>query len=470
MLRWLKILPLFTLALSGCLSPSYNDTKTANAKTGNANPFGDVAFHVYDSYTQNPPNCVAVLPFSYSSTGEFPVSADQAEVVRKALYAHLAPQGKMDVELPRIDFVIENMPEADRTNDALIGEKLNCEALITGNVSAFGSQYIGFYSKVAVGAQLKMIRASNGEPLWEGGHLATTHGGSVPLSPIGIATGLLDAAMNVDEEQTFRVVDDLTRRLVLTIPDNHIAALEDPLSPLKMTERANLNARQSLDDFIRGLTYKTAPQQKEDLFKAIADEVFHGNDLKRVYETLIQTAPKNARANGLYARYLVKGGDYYKAAHYVDTSLSFEPENDAMHFLKGRIQIKLNDFAGGDTSILKAIALQPKSTKYLNGLGFLNSLRGHHERALAAYQMAVDLDPLNGYALYNMGVTFYNLQDFQAAWDYVYQSSQVYLGTGDYGQVVKALADLKDLKALGVTTSGEIQKLEQALLAIQRTS
>lgn len=276
--------------------------------------------------------------------------------------------------------------------------------------------------------------------------------------------------MNVDEEQTFRVVDDLARRLVLTIPDNHIAVLEAPLSPLEMADRTNQRSHQSLDDFMRGLTYKTAPEQKDALYTVIADEVFHGKDLKQVYEALIKTAPGEARANGLYARYLVKGGDYFNAARFVDTSLSFEPENDAMHFLKGRIQIKLNDFAGGDTSILKAIALQPKNTEYLNGLGFLNSLRGHHQRALAAYQMAVDLDPLNGYALYNMGVTFYNLENYQAAWDYIYQASVVYLEAGDYGQVVKSLADLKDLKPLGVQATDEIQKIEHALSAIQGTS
>jgi len=469
MIRWLPPLSLIGLGLilSSCLSPSYLDTKNSDAKNGKRNPFGEVNYHVYESYTSAPPNCVAILPFTQTTKGKEPIRFEDAEIVRKALYAHLSPQGKKDVELPRIDFVLKNLPETEKLNYFLIGKKLNCDALMIGNVSEFGSQYLGVYSKVAVGAQFKMIRAKTGEPLWEGRHLAETHGGSIPLSPIGIATGILDAALNVDEEQTFRVVDDLARRITLTIPDNRIAVLEDPLSPLQMANRTDDLSHQSIDDFMAGLRFKPKEAQKDALIKAIQDEIFHNQDLKRIYDTLINTAPDDAASNGLYAKHLVEGGDYFNALRYVDNSLVLKARNDTMHFLKGRIQIKLNDLSGADASILKAISLQPTSTKYLNGLGFLNSLRGHHGRALAAYQMAVDLEPFNGYALYNMGVTFYNIEDLNAAWDYINQAAHAYLKAGDYGQVVKALADMKELKSLGVLSKGEIQELEQILRSIQ---
>ena len=77
-----------------------------------------------------------------------------------------------------------------------------------------------------------MIRAVNSEVLWEGRHVAESHGGDVPLSPVGLAVGILKAAINLDEEQIFRVIDDLSRRLVSTIPDNRIAVLEEPLTPV----------------------------------------------------------------------------------------------------------------------------------------------------------------------------------------------------------------------------------------------
>lgn len=466
MSAWFKLTSsiILTLTLSGCFTPTYTDSQAVGEKPATSTPFGEVSFHVYEAYTAEPPNCVAVLPFTNIAKAKKVVSVEDAEVVRKALYAHLSPQGKVDIELPRIDFVLKNLSPEQQNDFFRIGQKLGCDALVIGNVSEFESQFVGVYSKVAVNAQLKMIRAKTGEPLWEGKHLAETHGGSIPLSPIGIATGILDAARNAGDEQIFRVVDDLARRLVLTIPDNRIAIVEEPLSQLNM---ARAPAQQSIDDFLQSVSYKPLNEQKTTLIKAIQEQIFHGQNLRRVYEALIGSAPTDATANGLYADYLVQGGDYFKAAKYADTSLKFDPNNPVMHFLKGRIQIKLNDLGGADASILKAIALQPTNTKHLNGLGFLNSLRGQHERALAAYQMSVDLDPLNGYALYNMGVTFYNLSDLQSAWDYIYQASQAYVQSKEYGQVVKALADLKELKALGVVTKGEIAELEQILRTIQ---
>jgi len=462
MFRWFKILSL--LALSGCLSPSYLDSKDGPSKDGTSNPFGEVNFHVYDAYTSSPPNCVAILPFTHADT----LNSTDAELVRKTLYAHLAPQGKKDIELPRIDFILKNLPKTEQKNYHLIGQRLGCEALMTGHVSEYTSQYVGLYSKVSAGADLKIIRAKDGEPLWQGKHIAASHGGSIPLSPIGLAAGLLDAALNVEEEQSFRIVDDLARRLVLTIPDNSIAIFEQPLSSLEMENLKKTPKQQSIDDFLNSVSHEPQHQQKAALIKAINHNVFHGNDLKRVYDTLIKTAPHDAQANGLYAHYLVQAGDYFQAENYVDASLAIDGQNDALYFLKGRIQIKLNDLSGADTSILLAIALDPTNTKYLNGLGFLNSLRGRHGRALAAYQMAVDLDPSNGYALYNMGVTFYNTDDLQSAWDYISLASDAYLKAKDYGQVVKALADLKELKALNVVTNDKIEQLEQALLNIQR--
>ena len=462
MSRWFKILPL--LALSGCLSPSYLDTKDGASKNGTSNPFGEVSFHVFDAYTSSPPNCVAILPFTYAST----LSMADAELVRKTLYAHLAPQGKKDIELPRIDFVLKNLPKAERQNYFLMGQRLNCEALMTGHVSEYTSQYVGLYSKVSAGAELKIMRAKDGEPLWQGKHIAASHGGSIPLSPIGLAAGLFDAALNVEEEQSFRIVDDLARRLVLTIPDNAIAIFEQPLTSLEISNLQKTPKQQSIDDFLNTVSHEPRHQQKASLIKAINDNVFHGVDLKRIYDAVLKAAPGDAQINGLYANYLVQSGDYFKAERYVETSLAIDGQNDALYFLKGRIQIKLNDLSGADRSILRAIALHPTNPKYLNGLGFLNSLRGRHDRALAAYQMAIDLDPSNGYALYNMGVTFYNTDDVQSAWDYICLASDAYLKAKDYGQVAKALADLKELKALNVVTNDKIEQLEQALLNIQR--
>ena len=91
---------------------------------------------------------------------------------------------------------------------------------MVGIVTEYDQGYFGLYSRVSVGAELKLISASTGEILWEGHHTAESHGGSVPLTPIGAALSIVSAVSNVHAEQVHRVTDDLARRLVATIPDD----------------------------------------------------------------------------------------------------------------------------------------------------------------------------------------------------------------------------------------------------------
>ena len=110
-----------------------------------------------------------------------------------------------------------------------LAEQIKCGTLIEGEINEYGTTFLAVYSRVAVGADLKMIRAADGALLWEGHHTAVSHGGSIPLDPVGIAMAVLDAASNIRDEQILRVTDDLTRRLVSTIPDEKVIALDDPV-------------------------------------------------------------------------------------------------------------------------------------------------------------------------------------------------------------------------------------------------
>jgi uncharacterized protein YgiM (DUF1202 family) len=56
--------------------------------------------------------------------------------------------------------------------------------------------------------------------LWEGRHVAQSHGGEIPISPVGLVLSVLNAFTNMREEQIYRVTNDLAWRLVNTIPDN----------------------------------------------------------------------------------------------------------------------------------------------------------------------------------------------------------------------------------------------------------
>ena len=455
--------------LAGCAIPSYVDKADEGAFSGN--PFSKVVYHVHEAYNSEPPECVAVLPFKTPKDGTSTaddISLDQTETVRRALYAHLSPQGKHDVEIPRVDFVLKQMSEADRNDLSLVGEKLNCDALVIGEVTEYGSNYFALYSRVAVGADIKMIRASDGALLWEGQHVAESHGGEIPLSPVGLAMGLIDAAMNVNEEQVFRMIDDLARRLVKTIPDNRIAVLEEQLSPVKVAARKSPQEARTANDFLMALADEPRDKKKAALIKAIKTGRFDDAGTRELHEALIALAPKDAKSHSRYARYLAEHGDYDGALKSAEASLSLNGRDHAMHFLKANVLIKTDDLDGADAAIVQAVALDDSNAVYFNGLGYVNSVRGNTERALAAYRMALKRDPANGFAYYNTAVTLFNLGDMEGAADAFYGAGLAYLKTGGYGQAEKTVADLKGLASQGVDLSEEIQVLEEALKTLAK--
>jgi tetratricopeptide (TPR) repeat protein len=460
-------LPL-ALLLVGCAAPSYVD-KGKGSSSGKDDPFNSVVFQVHEAYKTSPPDCVAVLPFETSAkdAGE-DISVDQTETVRRAFYAHLAPQGKRDVELPRINFVLSKMDEVERTNVRVVGARLNCAAVVQGKVTEYGSNFYGLYSKVAVGADLKLLRAVDGEVLWEGSHVAQSHGGSVPLSPIGLAMGIYDASNNVRDEQIFRIIDDLARRLVSTIPDDLIAVLDEPLTPVKVASVISEHKPGSIEEFMASLDEKTVDEQKTALLEAIKERRFGEEQSATLFDKLIGVAPDEPDGHSSYAQYLVGEGDYSAALDQAEQSLALDDDAHATHFLKGRILIKLDNLTGADQAIVKAAALDETNADYLNGLGYVNSLRGNDDRALAAYRIAIERDPSNGFAYYNTGVTLHNNGDIEEAADAFYGAGLAYIKTGNYGPATKALTDLKGLVENGLDRSEEIKTLEDALKSLTK--
>ncbi len=452
------------ILLSSCTSPTYVVKEEGSETLSDLG--SQVIFKVTDAYKENPPDCVAVLPFDKpgKDSGE-KITVDQAEAVRRAFYAHLSPQGKRDIEIPRIDFVVSKMDVSSRKEPSALGENLRCMALVRGDVIEYSTNFFGVYSRVAVGANLNMVRADDGAILWEGRHVAQSHGGSVPLSPIGLAMGIIEAANNVRDEQILRIIDDLARRLVNTIPDDRIAVLDEPLTPVIAKTQETIEKPESVDDFLASLDGRSSDEKKTALLAAIEENTFPEGK-NALFEELIAVSPDEPDGHALYARYLIDEGDYSGSLEQVDKALAFEEKDHSLHFLKGRVLIKMDKLDAADTSIVKAAALEETNADYLNGLGYVNSLLGNDDRALAAYTIAINRDPSNGFAYYNIGVTQYNRGDLEEAADAFYGAGLAYIKSKNYGPATKALTDLIELSEGGVDRAEEIKFLEEALKSL----
>ena len=204
------------ILLSACGSPNYvNENRSAVEMGDDAPSLETVAYKVHNSFREEPPQCIAVMPLDDNGK----LQPEERENVRRIFYAQLAPQKKRDIDLHEVDAAIAAMPIEFRNDPAILGYALECDAVLMGRITHYGSGFYGLYSNVTVGADIKLVRASDGSTLWEGRHVATSHGGSVPLTPVGLVTGVVSAANNMNNEQVTRVANDLARRLVSTIPD-----------------------------------------------------------------------------------------------------------------------------------------------------------------------------------------------------------------------------------------------------------
>ncbi|MEO5375879.1 MAG: tetratricopeptide repeat protein, partial [Alphaproteobacteria bacterium] len=355
---------------------------------------------VTEAWRKGPPDCIALLPLKDGGGGGGGGGGD----LRRALYGHLAPQGRRDVELKRVDV------EAGRTgNHADLGRTLGCSALLTGHLVEDASQYLGVWSRVAVGAEVRVVRADDGVVLWTGRHTVASNGGAIPLSPIALAMGVYDAARNMGDRIRLSVIDRLAQDLVATIPDDVEAPFQDPASspPVK------------------------APPAKAS--PAIT--------------------PRDQAERAFAA------GDHAEARRQVDLALAATPHDGQALALKGRLLVHAGDRAGAEQAFLSAIAADPARADAYSALGALALERGETERAVAAFQMALEREPSSGFAYHHLGLALHEGGDAAGAATAHYGAGLAYLKAGDYGRAARSLRSLADLGA----PAEDIRLLEQAL-------
>jgi hypothetical protein len=147
------------LLLAACSGPAYVDRSEGDPGLL-ARTLGSVVYEVDAELERTPPGCIAVLPLETVAETREDMSG-QADHVRRALYAHLAPRAARDLELARIDATLRLLSRAERRDHALVGRSLGSDTLLIGTVTEYRQRYLGLYSDVAVGAQIELIRAED---------------------------------------------------------------------------------------------------------------------------------------------------------------------------------------------------------------------------------------------------------------------------------------------------------------------
>ena len=222
-MKQLVLLIIFLFSITGCAT-RYGDHSADYARQNPASvKTTDIALEtthdvVVPESSQGlnsvPLACLAVFPITAKES-----DLEGAESIRSALHAQLAPTGIRLVALQRIDAAIKMTDNSLGDLNANVAKSIDCDTIMVGEVTEKSSRYYGVYSEVRAGANIKIIRASTEEILWQGSHTAVIRGGGIPFGIGSFVMNSVFAGMNLYGDQSVWVVQDLARRIVLAIPN-----------------------------------------------------------------------------------------------------------------------------------------------------------------------------------------------------------------------------------------------------------
>jgi hypothetical protein len=187
----------------------------------------------------NPPKTVAVLPFR-SQIGEGRVEASEelfnflsrkdpaqpepiGERMRRAFFGQFAQLEFDHVKISRIDRTLrrEGLDTWDKMKSLSperLGELMEAEAVIFGEVTHFDYYYAFLYSQLAVGLTLEMVDTRSGDVLWRVHDARRDHTVRVVYDPIALVVGLFQVGFSMRPINMMRAMDEICRELVGTIP------------------------------------------------------------------------------------------------------------------------------------------------------------------------------------------------------------------------------------------------------------
>ena len=201
---------LLCFLVSSCQTPKYSKV---NDFSQSKNILPEVQYSLSENFNPNNINCIAIGKIKDNSNVNEYKSLDKVSLIRHAIYGHLSPKNYQDIELHKVAFVMKS----SNTNQ-LILKNLDCDALLEGTITEFKNDFYVAYSSTNVGLSL-FLKDKNNQVLWKASHTATSRAGSIPFSPIGLATGLFSASSNTEEEVAYQMIDTVVRRVLKTLPE-----------------------------------------------------------------------------------------------------------------------------------------------------------------------------------------------------------------------------------------------------------
>ncbi|MDP2646954.1 MAG: DUF799 family lipoprotein [Desulfobacterales bacterium] len=233
--------PLFILSLliilGGCAH--YGDEKSIPAIIATSEAFKSFSGEYENTayFKRYKPSSIAVLPFENLTGKSYSIdlaSENPTDIVRRGMYNHVSSLPFTDLEIYQTEKRLKNagLDDIQKVDDLIANNPkklmsiLGVDAVISGKVTHFDRIFLGIYSQVAVGGEVKMWDLKTGNLLWRAKQVSRAHAGGISLNPIGLITSTVAAVWNLRKSEMLGQTDALFREVVSTmdIPESVLAA------------------------------------------------------------------------------------------------------------------------------------------------------------------------------------------------------------------------------------------------------
>ena len=392
------------LLISACSSPNYiNKNKMKNLK-----PSSDIQYFIDEKFNPNNINSICVGKIINNSKKQT-YSFDKVKLTRRVLYAHLSPKKYHDIELHNLEYGKE---EKDFFKSSI--NLKSCDAVINAEIIKFENNFFLAYSNAKISLNLYLLNKNN-KILWKANHTGSSQAGSLPISPIGLVSGIYQAANNLNEEIVIQLLDTVARRMLKTLPDRTILSneIQNKYVQSPNTQVEYIKSSQNLENFNKS-------------FNA-------GN-----YEDLIKK---------------------------LNIYLKNKSENDQLIFLRGRSYLKLNKLELAKVDFVNAYSKNKKEI-YLNGLAYILTKQKRFDEALKVYNDVIIKNNRNSFAYYNAGLILEMQNKLFEAGKYFYSASLSAILNNDLNRIFNSYYALERVSKLSQTNKKKLQTIKEKIIKL----
>ena len=402
--------------LVACKTPSY----TKVSQTSKASQLSqDVQYSVSDNFDFDSVGCIAVGGVTKLHTDDDFKNLDQEALVRKSLYGVLSAKNYVDVELSRVDYIMNSVHKKSLKNTLKL---LNCDAFLTANILSFKNEYLVTYSITSVEIEANLLDADK-NVLWSSRHMASSHEGAIPFSPFSLISGMFVAATNRQDEVAFQMVDAVTRRILHTLPN------------------------------------RTKPNVVDQIITSIPFEqdIIEADDSK-----LLQLSKPTTEM-------LILEGAFEDALEQAELDIDQNENNKNAYFFAGRAALMLGKYSEAIDYNLTAIAKGYETAEVYSSLGIAYLKSRKLGLASASITKASNLELENSYLKYNLGVVLEAEKKIAAASNAYFDTGIIALEQKDLDRLYRSFVSLKKLSLTNDTAKAKYIELGQKISARNKT-